>query len=101
MIVLVVYCKYWRRVRQQHSAPQTEDPVRPRAAEMDDTSVQELEWYTDIQLTDMTPASESPGNYRGGGEAAGVEDDVYDVADGGRLQCVVVGDIYSKLSHTQ
>ncbi|XP_067653390.1 uncharacterized protein [Haliotis asinina] len=100
MIVVIVYCIYGQRVRQ-HKVPKTENPVCPRAAEVDDVSVQELEWYTDIQLTDMTTISESPGTYTVGVEDAGVEDHIYDVADGGKRQCVAVGDIYTKLSHTQ
>ncbi|XP_071098493.1 uncharacterized protein [Haliotis cracherodii] len=81
--------------------PQTEDVVRDSVAEMGDAPVYELEWYTDIPLKDMAMDRESPGgNCGGGGEAGGVEDAVYDVADGGkRERAGVIGNIYSKISH--
>ncbi|XP_046565358.1 scavenger receptor class F member 1-like [Haliotis rubra] len=99
-IFLVLSWKYrqrWRRNRVTH----TEADVRNNVAEMDDVSVDELEWYTDIPRSDTVMAYESSGrNYRDGGEAAGVEDDVYDVADGGERQSpAVIDNIYSKLSH--
>ncbi|XP_048256995.1 uncharacterized protein LOC124118653 [Haliotis rufescens] len=128
LIFLAVYCKCCKHLRrisvtqEEHvvrdsvaeigdapvyelewytDTPQTEDIVRDSVAEMGDASVYELEWYTDIPQTDMAMDRESPdGNCGGGGEAGGVEDDVYDVADGGKHdRAGVIGNIYSKISH--
>ncbi|XP_071098520.1 platelet endothelial aggregation receptor 1-like [Haliotis cracherodii] len=100
MICLVVCCKHRQRLRKR-SVTQTEDVVCNNVTEMDDAPVSELEWYSDMPQTDMAVLSQSlDGNCGGPDEAGGVEDDVYDVADGGKREFDAVDcNIYSKLSH--
>ncbi|XP_046555869.1 uncharacterized protein LOC124265120 [Haliotis rubra] len=100
-INLIVCCKYCQRSRK-NSVPQTKETCN-NVAEVDDAAAAELEWYTEIPLTDMAQARESTGGNSGGGSgAAAFVDDVYDVAVERKPGFpVVVGSIYSKLSHDQ
>ncbi|XP_067653389.1 uncharacterized protein [Haliotis asinina] len=94
-INLIVCCKCCQRSRK-NSVPKTKNVVK-----VEDPSGGELEWYTDIPLTDIVMSGESAGSNCGGANgAATFADDVYNVAverKGGFP--VVLCNTYSKLSH--
>ncbi|XP_067653912.1 uncharacterized protein [Haliotis asinina] len=101
IVFMVLWCKYCQRLKQNSVTNSAE--MCNNVAEVDDATVQELEWYAEIPDTDITMATEprSPGgNCEAGGEVAAVANDVYDVADGRQQGLVVaVHNTYSMLKN--